>query len=157
MQYGIKSLLGAMVLLAAFVMGVFQFSPDVCTWTLLFTHLLSPGIWVAGSYANQSRGLKTFFLCGLISGIAPWIATFYWSIVMSQQYGMRSSSQDELKERLMMLAIWSASGIIAICGGLLGYWVYRCCEPRPALAADSNLRVEQPCADPLAADELADR
>jgi hypothetical protein len=95
MQFGIKSLLGAMVLLAAFVMGVFQFSEEVCWGTLLVAHALSPAIWVAGYYANQSRGLKTFFLSGLISGIAPWIATFYWCIML--QNGWRVSMPGDLQ------------------------------------------------------------
>lgn len=156
MQFGIKSLLGAMVLLAAFVMGVFQFSDAVCVWTLIITHALSPAIWVAGFSANQTRGLKTFFLSGLISGIAPWIATLYWCIAMGMQNGLDSSTGSELEKRLIMLVVWSSSGVIAIVGGLLGVWVQACC--RPANCSDNLPSPVLPAAvDPLAPEVKLDR
>ena len=150
MQFGIKSLLGAMVLLAAFVMGVFQFSIEVCLWTLLIAHLLSPALWVAGSCASQGPRLKTFFLSGLSAGIAPWIATFWWYFMLTQQFGMRTSiDPDDREERIVFLAVWSSSGVIAIVGGLLGVWVQACC--RPAHGSDERPSSVLPAAaDPLA-------
>lgn len=157
MQFGIKSLLGATTLLAGFVMGVFEFSEVVCAWTLILAHSLSPAIWVAGSFANQSRGLKTFFLSGLITGITPWIATSYWCILLVMQNGLNSIvTPDEFASRLLLLAVWSSSGVIAIVGGLLGYWIQACC--RSAIAFDSTLVPTAPVlADPLGADTKLDR
>ncbi len=135
MQFGIKSLLGGMVLLAAFVMGVFQFSAVVCVWTLLLAHAFSPALWIAGWYSNQSRGLKTFFLSGFVSGITPWIGTLYWCIMIGIENGLNASIPDELEKRLLLLAVW----------------VQACCQP-PVAIAPSLVPPPPIVVDPLAAE-----
>jgi len=155
MQFGIKSLLGAVVVLAAFVMGVFQFSMEVCVLTLFIAHVLSPAVWVAGCVANHGRGLKTFFLCGLVVGIAPWAGTLYWGIMAGLIDGIDSTNQP-WEERLWMLGVWASSGILSIAGGLLGLWVQACC--RPAIHADNEASSVLPAVvDPLAPEAKSDR
>jgi hypothetical protein len=88
MQFGIKSLLGAMVLLAAFVMGVFQFGENVCLVTLLFAHALSPAVWLSAFCVSTNLNSKALFLGGIVTGLAPWIATFVLLI-----FALRSSNE----------------------------------------------------------------
>jgi len=156
MQFGIKSLLGAMVLLATFVMGVFQFSDTVCISTLLIAHALSPAVWIGAFYGNQSRGLKTFSLGGIITGITPWIYTIYTIVVAFNTGNSAFSSLEKLEQRPVLLACWSASGVTAIGGGLLSYWVYRCCNVASGATTMTTRVKEQLYADPLAADEPVD-
>lgn len=135
MQFGIKSLLGAMVLLAAFVMGVFQFSPLVCFFTLLLTHSLSPAIWLAGFTASRTKGGKAFFLGGIITGITPWIATFVIYVMGLRNLLGESPNSREFEERFVALAWWSSSGLFAIAGGLLSYWICRCNQIQDSIPA----------------------
>ena len=133
MQFGIKSLLGAMVLLAAFVIGVFQFSPLVCFFTLLLTHSLSPALWLAGFTASRTKGGKAFFLGGMLTGMTPWIVTFLIYVMFLRNLLGESPNSREFEERLTALVWWLASGIFAISGGLLSFWISRCYQEREPL------------------------
>lgn len=137
MRFGIKSWLAVLVLFGLFIASLIQDDNGTFLWTLFGSHLLSPAFWCANYYCARRESERFFFQGALIAGIAPWIASV-WLFIVTNIFISSSPLTYSSDYRLRSLAIWFLSGIIAICGGLLSYWIYRCSAPKEQSAVVEN-------------------
>jgi hypothetical protein len=77
MQFGLGPLL-TVVTVISILCGLIVAAPPIAGAPLLFLVVVSsPSIWIAGIVYARGQW-QAFFIGGVISGIAPWIAVFYW-------------------------------------------------------------------------------
>ncbi len=127
MQFKIASVLVA-TCIAALILGVFLFTPILATvFTAIALMLITPAIWITG--VVYARGwLRGFFIGGVAAGSGVHIVILYY-LVMA---GISSSDlgDSDTTARLILLAAWSAPGVVAIFGGGLGALTRWAVSPR---------------------------
>lgn len=132
MQFKIASVL-VITCIAAVLLGVFLFTPIVvAVFSAIALMLMTPAIWITGAFF--ARGSKRgFFIGGVAAGfIAHAVALYYLMLI---GFGSLNVSESDTEARVILLAIWSAPGVLAFVGGGLGaltQWAVT--PPKPQVA-----------------------
>ncbi|MFO0941913.1 MAG: hypothetical protein U0930_14275 [Pirellulales bacterium] len=132
MQFKIASVL-VITCIAAVILGAFLFTPIIAAVFIAITLMvISPSIWITGIVF--ARGLlRGFFIGGVAAGFIAHVVGLYYLILVG--FSSSNLGESDTEARVMLLAIWSAPGVLAFIGGGLGsltQWAVT--PPKPKVA-----------------------
>lgn len=136
MQFKIANIL-VITCIAAVILGAFLFTPIIAAvFIAIALMVISPSIWIAGIVF--ARGLlRGFFIGGVAAGFIAHVVALYYLMLVG--FSSSNLGESDTEARVMLLAIWSAPGIIAFIGGGLGsltQWAVT--PPKPAVATTKS-------------------